>query len=88
VENVVLEDGCWIQDLVLGLSGDANNQKQLRRGLKSLTRDLKRDGVITRAERQQILACVVVRESDDDDDDGESADYDDEPAGEDEDEDD
>jgi hypothetical protein len=59
VENVLLEDGCTISDLILECADNAKNHGKFIRCVSHLTRDLKRQGIITRKQKRAIRRCAV-----------------------------
>ncbi len=58
VPNHLFEDGCTISDLVTECADGARNHGAFRRCVSKLGNALKKDGVITPPEKDQILSCA------------------------------
>ena len=59
VENDLHVDGCTIADRIAEIAAGVANHGQFVRGVVRLTNSLRRQGVITRQERQALLRCAV-----------------------------
>jgi probable HAF family extracellular repeat protein len=73
VENVLLEGGCTISDLILECADNAKNHGKFVRCVSHLLRDLKKQEIITSKQKRAIRRCAVKRKippcySNDDDD--------------------
>jgi len=59
VENVLLEDGCTIFDLILECADNVKNHGKFVRCVTHLLRDLKKQEIITRKQKRAIRKCAV-----------------------------
>ena len=59
-ENILTANGCTISDLIEELRTDARNHGQFVTRVAELTRELKRDGVITHREKGKIRRCAAL----------------------------
>ena len=58
VTNTLFENGCTISDLIAHIAASSNNHGQFVGGVARLTAALVRDGVITNAQKDAIMACA------------------------------
>ena len=58
VSNTLFDNGCTISDLIAHIAASANNHGQFVSGVARLTGALVRDGVITNAQKDAIMACA------------------------------
>jgi probable HAF family extracellular repeat protein len=59
VDNVLLEDGCTISDLISKCADNAKNHRKFVRCVSHLLRDLKKQKIITRKEKRAVRRCAV-----------------------------
>lgn len=58
VTNTLFTNGCTISDLIAHIAASSNNHGQFVGGVARLTAALERDGVITNAQKDAIMACA------------------------------
>ena len=58
VTNTLFSSGCTISDLIAHIAASSNNHGQFVAGVGRLTAALVRDGVITNAQKDAIMACA------------------------------
>lgn len=59
ITNLFVDDCSTMADLLADCAKDASNQGQYIRCVVRLTKEWKRDGLITRSQRWQIIACAI-----------------------------
>jgi hypothetical protein len=59
VENVLLEDGCTISDLILECADDADNHGEFVSAVFHSTKYLKKNGIISGNEKGKIQKCAA-----------------------------
>lgn len=58
VTNTLFSDGCTISDLIAHIAANSSKHNDFVKGVVSLTNQLKRDGVITEAQKDAIVECA------------------------------
>ncbi len=59
VENLLLEDGCTISDLIVEIADEAKNHGKFVSGVAHLLKGLKKDGLISGKEKGAIQSCAA-----------------------------
>jgi hypothetical protein len=59
VENVLLDDGCTISDLIWQCAEDTKNHGQFNSAVSQILNDLKKDGTISGEEKEEIQICAA-----------------------------
>jgi hypothetical protein len=59
VENVLLEDGCTISDLILECADDADNHGEFINSVSHTANSLKKEGIISGNEKGKIQKCAA-----------------------------
>ena len=59
VQNMLLDDGCTISDLISQCADDADNHGEFVSCVSHLTNDLKKDGIISGKEKGKIQSCTA-----------------------------
>ena len=58
VTNHLFDDGCTINDLIAQIAASSSSPKKFHTKVKALTRSLKKDGILSRAEQGAIDAAA------------------------------
>ncbi|HKY27359.1 MAG TPA: hypothetical protein VJM12_05370, partial [Pyrinomonadaceae bacterium] len=58
VTNTLFSDGCTISDLIAHIAANSSKHSDFVKAVVSLTNQLKRDGVITEAQKDAIVECA------------------------------